>query len=50
MSQDGRQDSHDCEGSKGSRKDNHAIVFHGHEGGYQKGLVANFGNQDHGKG
>ncbi|KAI6763556.1 hypothetical protein HG531_012944 [Fusarium graminearum] len=48
--QERAKDGHDKEGAKGSGKDNHAIVLHSHKCCDQKGLVTNFGDQNHGEG
>lgn len=44
------EDGHDDEGGGGRGKDEGAGVLHGHDGGDEEGLVANLGNQNHGKG
>lgn len=50
VAQDGGEDGHDEEGAEGGGEDDHAVVLHSHEGGYEEGLVANLGDEDHGHG
>ena len=50
LAEDSGQDGHDKQGAKGSGKDYHPVVLHGHEGSDQKGLVAHLGEENHGEG
>ena len=43
------KDGHGDQGGVGGGEDEDAVVAHGHEGGDKKGLVADFGEEDHGE-
>jgi hypothetical protein len=47
MAKDGRQDSHDEQGTEGSREDNHAVMLHSHQRRNQECLVSDLGEEDH---
>lgn len=49
MSKDSGKDGHANQGRKGSGEDKQTGVPHGHKGRDQEGLVANFGNDNHGE-
>lgn len=47
MAENGREDRHGNQGRESGREDEQSRMLHGHQGSNEKGLVPDFGNEDH---